>query len=116
MLIAEKYYLATFKKEHKDLKSEDWKIINMMHRCLQEHNEAKLPHGMCLVNRIELREHLVLMQRAVNHLDKVYNDKSMSHYDRGTHVAKVCNALSGAEYLMSRYEIKVPLKRLNEPF
>lgn len=113
MTIAEKYYRLFYKvKPDIKLTNEQWKVVNMMHQCLKENNKPKLPHGTILVNKKELTTHLNIIQKAVNALDSIYDNKSLSENDRGRHIAKVRNALELSTHSVKHFQLDIPLDKL----
>lgn len=116
MTIAEKFYRLFYRvKPEVKLTNEQWKVVNMMHACLKANNKPKLPHGTILVNKKGLLDHLNTIQSAVNSIDKVYADKSLSDYNRGRNIAAIRNELEHSVHSTKHFELDIPLKELSRP-
>ncbi len=115
MTIAEKYYRLFYKvKPEIKLTNEQWKVVNMMHQCLKENNKPKLPMGTIIVNKKKLSDHLNLIQSAVNSMDKIYDNKTLTDHERGKQMAKVRNALELSTHSMKHFELKIEFKKLKK--
>lgn len=113
MTIAEKYYRLFYKvKPEVKLTNEQRKIVNMMHQCLKENNKPKLPVGTIVVNRRNLLEHLNTIQSAVNSMDSIYANRSLSDYERGQAMAKVRNELELSTHSIKHFELNIELNKL----
>lgn len=113
MTISEKYYRLFYKvKPEIKLTNEQWKVVKMMHRCLKENNKPKLPNGTIVVNKKKLSEHLDLIQKAVNSMDEIYDNKGLSENDRGKKMAMVRNSLEYSTHSIKHFELNIDLKNL----
>lgn len=118
MTLAEKHYRATFRiKPEVKLTNDQWKIVNMMHRCLQEYNKPKLPHGKILVEKKHLIEHLKNVKQCLTTMDKIMLDpanKQFSNSTAGKQLGKCWSFLNNNLQSIAHYELKIPLERVNE--
>jgi hypothetical protein len=118
MTIAEKFYRKSYKvKDGVKLTPEQWKVVNMMHRCLQEYNKPKLPHGSILVNKKALVEHLSNVKKCLNATDKLMDKPEYRNFATGTggkELAKIWNALNLTMQSVLKFQLDVPTERLCE--
>ena len=118
MSIAEKYYRNWYNiKEGVKLTNEQWKVVNMMHECLREHNKPKLPHGTMLVNRQNLIDHLRNVKECMNTTDKLMalpENKTFANSRSGKMMGKIWNHANMAYQLITHFELKIPLERVHE--
>ena len=87
----------------------------MMHRCLQEYNKPKLPHGMMLVNRQNVKDHLKAIKKCLTATDTVMlrkENKDFANSQSGRDIGKIWAGLNNVLHMFLISEIKVPLKRL----
>ena len=118
MSIAEQFYRKWYKiKEGVKLTNDQWKVINMMHECLREHNKAKLPHGTMLVNRQHLIQHLKQVKECMNATDKLMaipENKTFANSAGGKMLAKIWNHANMTYQMITHFELKIPLERVHE--
>jgi hypothetical protein len=115
MTLAEKHYRMTYRiKPEEKLTNDQWKIVNMMHRCLKENNMPKLPHGTILVNKKQLVEHLGTIKICLNATDKLMEDttyKEFSKGEGGSKLAKIWNALNFTMQSIEHFQLNIPFKK-----
>lgn len=118
MSLAERFYRKWYKvKEGEKLSNEQWKTINMMHACLREYNTVKLPQGAILVEKKMLVEHLRAVKECLNNTDKLMahpTHRAFANSSGGTDLAKIWGNLNLTLQSILHFQLKVPLKRLNE--
>ncbi len=118
MGIAERHYRKVYKINPEiKLTSEQWKVVNMMHRCLQEYNKPKLPHGMILVNKKQLTDHLRFVKECLNDTDKLMLNPKYKEFASGAggiEIAKIWNRLNLTMQSILHFGLNVPLERLCE--
>jgi len=113
MTLAQKYFHKHYNKSDTYKPTNDeWKVINMMHECLREHNQPKLPVGTMLIERKALVNYVTGIAHFISEIDVIFKDDKT---DVGSKVAK---AISQVEYRLDcvkHFQLKVPLERLKEP-
>lgn len=118
MSIAEKYYRSFYKvKPEIKLTNEQWKVVNMMHECLREHNKPKLPQGSILVNKKQLVDHLRYVKNCLKDTDDLMLNQKYKEFSKGEggkEIAKIWNALNLTMQSILHFQMNVPLERLNE--
>lgn len=118
MTFAEKHYRATFKiKPLAKLTNAEWKIVNMMHRCLQENNKPKLPHGTMLVNTKDLKEYVARIDRILNDTDAIMLKPQYIEISKGTfgsELGKIWTRANMVAQSIKHFQLNIPLEKLND--
>jgi len=99
------------------LTSEQWKIVNMMHECLREHNKPKIPQGTILVEKKQLIEHLRNVKKCLKDTDDLMLNPKYKEFSNGTggrEVAKIWNALNMTMQSIMHFQLNISLERLTE--
>lgn len=116
MTLAEKHFRSTYKiKPDVKITNEQWKVINMMHRCLKEYNTPKLPHGAILVDKKQFVDHLRYVKNCLNNTDSLMqhkDNKQFANSQGGKDLAKIWNALNLTMQSILHFQLNVPLERV----
>lgn len=118
MTIAEKHFRRAYRiKADVKITNEQWKVINMMHACLKENNEPKLPHGTMLIDKKMFVEHLASVQKCLKDIDALMadeNSKVFANSINGRKLAEISNRMQFTLHGQKAFQLNIPLERLND--
>lgn len=118
MTLAEKHYRATFKiKPDVKLTNDQWKIVNMMHRCLQENNKPKMPQGKMFVDTEQLKSHLRCIDKIIKDTDALMassENAAISKSKFGKDLAAIINRANITNQSIKHFQLNIPLERVND--